>query len=558
MSTFPPRPSNLNPAADGEPTSLSKPAAPEATSTAQAEGASHLPARPTLPSGRPQPPSLSTQRPQRREVAETYEASEAEIGVTFEDLLTKDYNESYGYLEETVLEYKTWLQDLLQEQGLETEVGEARAQRGQKYAAMQARLQTLLMRRLLSEQRDYARRAQVEGEKDDNYKIATLVTNEILGLGPIEPLWVQPGITEIMVNGPYRVRIERNGKLIDVPGAKFRDQQHAMDVAQQILLPLGRSIDVKKPYENGRLPDGSRVHITHPSIGPDGPFITVRRFPEKPFSLRALIKPENPKWAASMSDEMALDLANWVAKGCSAIIAGGTGSGKTSMLNALSGAIDRGERIITIEDNIELQLHPNADRIALEARRSRTDESAAVTIRDLVRETLRMRPDRIIVGEVRDSSAYDMLQAMTTGHEGSMTTVHANDVQGTVERLVGLIQQSGEADTTRALSMIAGGVDLIVMVDRFPEDGSRRITAIAEVPPYITKGVGGSGDTLEPRIIWEFEQTSLETDENGEERVVGHWVKRNELSEGFVRRKRLTNKHTLTLDEALELSDTSE
>lgn len=557
MSTFPPqrpqRPGST-PSEEASAIPTAKASIPSATPAPAASDSGALPTRPSLPVRPPMPGARNRQL----DVADTYEASEAEQGVAFEDVLKKSYDRSYKYLEEDVVYYRTWLQEYLQEKDMEEEVGSARAERGQKYADMQKRLQSLVLRQLLSEAtRRYENRDIDEDEKDDNYKIASLVVNEILGLGPLEPLWVEPGVTEIIVNGPSRVRIERNGKLVDVPGVKFRNRDHAMDVAQQILLPLGRTVDVRVPFANGRLPDGSRVHILHYAVAPNGPMITVRRFPEKPFSIRALLYPDAGR-SASMSEEMGLELANLVSKGCSIVVAGGTGAGKTSLLNALSGAISRGESIITIEDNIEMQLHPDADRRALETRASRSDEAAAVTIRDLVREALRMRPDRIIVGEVRDSSAYDMLQAMTTGHDGSMTTVHANDAEGAVERMVGLVQQSGEADTTRAMSMIASGVDLIVVVDRFPEDGSRRVVEIAEVPPFITRGTGGSSDRLELRPIWEFEQTGLETDESGEEHVMGSWVKRNELSDSFVRRNRLDKKTTMTLQEALAVSDTSD
>jgi len=526
--------------------------APDTTGAAARLNTGGLPSRPSLP-GRPTAPgtpsSIEATPLKRPEVRRSDEGDIQLIeGVTFDDLLKYDYEESYGYLEDAVSEYKRWLQDYLDEKNLQQDVGEAREQRGPKLEKMRKHLYTTIMRQLISEgmkgRQNFAIR---EGEKDDVYKIATLVTNEILGLGPIEPLWYEKGISEIMVNGPYDVKIERDGKIIDVPGARFRGTQHLKDVAQQILAPIGRAVNQKRPYENGRLPDGSRVHIMDTAIAPDGPYITVRRFPEVPFSIRLLLENQ------SMNEEMAVELANLIALGCSTVVSGGTGSGKTSMLNALSGAIPNDERIITIEDNLEMQFHPKAHRLALEARRSYNDESTSVTIRDLVRETLRMRPDRIVVGEVRDASAYDMLQAMTTGHDGSMTTVHSNDVNTTIERLVGLIQRSGEVDQAEALGIIANGVDILVSVKRF-EDGSRRVIEVAELPVATTK-VAGQAPTLPPRMLWEFVQTGSEIAENGKERIIGHWERRNHLSDAFVARHRLDLRHQMSLEEVLEQSD---
>jgi pilus assembly protein CpaF len=525
---------------------------PDTTAGAARLNTNSLPSRPSLP-GRPAAPgtpSASEASPLKRPEPRRSDDGDIQLveGVTFDDLLKYDYEESYGYLEDEVIDKKRWLQDYLDEKDMQQDVGEAREQRGRKLEKMRKHLYTTIMRQLITEgMTSRVQHVVREGEKDDVYKIATLVTNEILGLGPIEPLWYEKGITEIMVNGPYDVKIERDGKIVDVPGARFRDTRHLQDVAQQILSPIGRAVNKKRPYENGRLPDGSRVHIVDTAIAPGGPYITVRRFPEVPFSIRLLL--EN----GSMSEEMAVELANLIALGCSTVVSGGTGSGKTSMLNALSGAIPNDERIITIEDNLEMQFHPKAHRLALEARRSYLDDAASITIRDLVRETLRMRPDRIVVGEVRDASAYDMLQAMTTGHDGSMTTVHSNDVASTIERLVGLIQRSGEVDQAEALGIIANGVDILVSVKRF-EDGSRRVVEVAELPVSTTKEPG-QAPTLPPRMLWEFVQTGSELGPNGKERIVGRWERRNELSAAFIARHRLDLRYQMTLEEVLEKSD---
>lgn len=219
----------------------------------------------------------------------------------------------------------------------------------------------------------------------------------------------------------------------------------------------------------------------------------------------------------------------------------------TTLLNALSGCIPEFERVITIEDNIEMTFNPKKDVISLEARKAAQGEKGAVTIRDLVRNTLRMRPDRIVVGEVRDGSAYDMLQAMNTGHDGSMTTVHANDPWGTIDRIVNLISEVGEVDSNRALSLVAGGVDLIVSIERF-EDGTRKISSIAEIPARV-KITNGMAE-LEPVILWEYVQTGV--DEDG--KIVGGYEKRNDLSKDLIRRKRLDNKETLTLQQVYDIS----
>jgi len=457
--------------------------------------------------------------------------------LTANDLLTNDYDTTYAHLADKVVSVKEWLQDILTERELTSEVAEARSQRGAKYVAIKETIDQLLTRYFAQE---------ATARRQDVPVITAMVTNEMLGLGPIEPLWLDPRISEIMVNGPFEIYVEIKGKLVRVPGARFRDQAHLIEVSQQMLAPLGRTIDIANPYEDGRLPDGSRINITHPAIGPKGPYITIRRFPDSVFSLRKLVD------LGSMTEQMAIEIGNLIAKGCSTIVVGGTGSGKTSMLNALSGCIPAGERIITIEDNLELQLHPKRHVLALEARKSHQGEKGNVTIRDLVKNALRQRPDRIIVGEVRDGSAYDMLQAMNTGHDGSMTTVHANDAHGGVDRLVNLMAEVGDIDTPRALSLIAGGIDVLIIIDRY-EDGSRRVSGIAEVPTRVT--VEGGVTSLEPVMLYEFKQTGTVVDEEGEEKVIGEYVKVNEISDALTRKHRLDKKHTLTLEEIYDLSE---
>jgi len=378
-------------------------------------------------------------------------------------------------------------------------------------------------------------------EQKETEVLASLAANEICGLGPLEPIWENKNVTEVMVNGKDKVMVEIKGKIEPVPAVSFRSEQHLEDMCNQILARSGRAINFSRPYEDGRLPDGSRVNVVHQILGNGKTYLTIRRFREQAFSVKDLV--DN----GSFTEDMAKILGNLIYFGVSALVAGPTGSGKTTILNALSGCIPNNERIITIEDNIEMVLNPKKDVVALEARKGTTDDRGEVTIRDLVRNALRMRPDRIIVGEVRDGSAYDMLQAMNTGHDGSMTTVHANDPKGAIDRIVNLISEVGEVDTNRALGIIAGGIDLIICVDRY-EDGSRRVSSVAEVPNRVNEEEGSL--RLEPITLWEFEQTGTE-----DGMIVGHYVQKNAISDDLVRRKRLDKRTHLNTEQLYELSE---
>ena len=463
--------------------------------------------------------------------------------LTVEDLLVNDW-ERYEYLMPKVLSVKTWVTEVLQEQNRSAEIAEARLKRGHKYDEMYTLITNLLQR--------YYMTNRVVSSLD--YKIlSALVANEILGLGPIEPLWRDNRISEIMVNGPYTVRIEMGGRLMDVPGARFRDQEHANEIAQQILAPIGRAIDVSHPLQDGSLVDGSRVNIVHPAIAEKGPYITIRRFPDTVFSLQELVN------FGSMNKEMATDLGNLIAAGLSTVIIGGTGSGKTSTLNALSACIPPGERVLVIEDTSELRLHPDRDILYLQARPAQHEGSGAITIRDLVKNALRMRPDRVVVGEVRDFAAYDMLQAMNTGHDGSMTTIHANDARSGVERLVNLLSEGGESavESSRVLSLISSGVDLFVTIQRY-EDGSRRCSGIYEIPNTVT--VKDGRVSLEPIPLWEFVQDSADLDDDAVDgilKVTGHWERVNELSDSMKKKHRLDYREVMTFEQICELAEQS-
>ncbi|MDW8366045.1 MAG: CpaF family protein, partial [Abditibacteriales bacterium] len=305
--------------------------------------------------------------------------------------------------------------------------------------------------------------------------------NEILGLGPIEPLLNDPDVSEIMVNGPHQVYVERHGKL-ELTEYKFRDNAHVMQIIERIVSPLGRRIDERSPMVDARLPNGSRVNAIIPPLAIDGPILTIRKFSQDPLTMSDLIN------MGTLSREAAMFLQAAVETRLNIIVSGGTGSGKTTTLNVLSSFIPPDERIVTIEDAAELQLRQE-HVVRLEARPPNVEGMGEVTIRDLVRNALRMRPDRIIVGECRGAEALDMLQAMNTGHDGSLTTAHANSPRELLSRLETMVLMAGLDLPVRAIrEQIAGAVQVIVHQQHM-RDGTRRITHITEV-------VGMEGDVI--------------------------------------------------------------
>lgn len=321
--------------------------------------------------------------------------------------------------------------------------------------------------------------------------------DEFLGYGPIQSLLDDPEVSEIMVNGPKQVWVERKGKLSRT-NITFEDDAHVMRIIQRIVLPLGRRIDEDHPTVDARLPDGSRVNAVIPPVAIDGPCITIRKFSKDKLTVEQLIE------LGSLTPEMVEFLKACVVARLNIIISGGTGSGKTTLLNVLSSFIPPDERIITIEDAAELQLRQE-HVVRMETRPPNLDGTGEVTIRDLVRNALRMRPDRIVVGEVRGGEALDMLQAMNTGHDGSLTTIHANSPRDAIARLETLCLMSGVELPARAIrEQIASAVDLIIQQTRL-RDGSRKVTAITEV-------AGMEGDVVTLTDIFRFEQTGISPD----------------------------------------------
>lgn len=335
-------------------------------------------------------------------------------------------------------------------------------------------------------------------------RIIPEVLAEVLGFGPIEPLLKDDTVTEIMVNNAGQVYIERKGKL-ELTDVTFRDDAHVMHVIEKIIAPIGRRIDESSPMVDARLPDGSRVNAIIPPLALKGPAITIRKFAKEPYQVDDLIR------FGTWTKEIADFLKACVEGKLNIIVSGGTGSGKTTTLNILSAFIPTTERIVTIEDAAELQLRQD-HVVTLESRPANIEGKGQITMRDLVKNSLRMRPDRIIVGEVRGGEALDMLQAMNTGHDGSLTTGHANSPRDILSRLETMVLMAGMNLPDKAIrEQIAAAINLIVHESRFP-DGTRKINAITEIQ-------GMEGDIITLQDIFVYEQKGK--DENG--RVIGRF-----------------------------------
>ena len=320
------------------------------------------------------------------------------------------------------------------------------------------------------------------------------ILDELTGFGPIQPLLEDPDVSEVMVNGPKKVYIEKGGQLTKTP-ITFDDDDHVLRIIDRIILPLGRRVDADSPTVDARLPDGSRVNAVIRPVSIDGPCITIRKFRKDKLSVQQLVD------YGSLTNHMAEFIRACVIARLNIVISGGTGSGKTTLLNVLSSFIPENERVITIEDAAELQLQQD-HILRMETKVASVDGAGAVTIRDLVRNSLRMRPDRIVVGECRGGEALDMLQAMNTGHDGSLTTLHANTPRDALSRLETMVLMSGmELPLKVVRQQISSAVDLIIQQTRL-KDGSRKVTAITEV-------VGMEGEIVVLTDIFKFEQTGI-------------------------------------------------
>jgi pilus assembly protein CpaF len=345
----------------------------------------------------------------------------------------------------------------------------------------------LLTRRILSDEK-------VLLTEDERTRIVEEIQHEVFGLGPLEPLLKDPSITDVLVNGHANVFVERHGRL-ERTVARFKDDEHLMRIITKIISGVGRRIDELTPYIDARLPDGSRVNAIIPPLAIDGPTLSIRRFSVDPFTHEDLIQ------KGSLTAKT-LELMRMIVEGrLNVLISGGTGVGKTTLLNVLSGFIPSHERIITIEDSAELQLR-QSHVVRLETRPPNVEGRGRISQRELVINSLRMRPDRIIVGEVRGGEALDMLQAMNTGHEGSMTTVHANSPRDAITRLETMVSMAGmELPLSVVRQQIAAAIDVVVQLQRF-NDGSRRLVSLAEI-------TGTEGDVLCMSEIFSFEQEGV-------------------------------------------------
>ena len=338
----------------------------------------------------------------------------------------------------------------------------------------------------------------------EQFALEKVLVDELLGLGPLEELLADPSINDIMVNGPNQTFVERKGKL-ELAHIQFRDEEHLFQIAQRIVNKVGRRVDQTSPLADARLQDGSRVNVIIPPLSLRGTAISIRKFSEKPITLDMM------RGFGSMSEKMATVLKIAGASRMNVIISGGTGSGKTTMLNALSKMIDPGERVITIEDAAELRLQ-QPHWLPLETRPPNLEGQGAITIRDLVINALRMRPDRIILGEIRGSECFDLLAAMNTGHDGSCATLHSNSPRECLARMENMVMMSDIKIPKEAISrQIADSVDLIIQVKRL-RDGSRRTTNITEV-------IGMEGDVIVTQELFKFEYL----DESADGKIVGEY-----------------------------------
>ncbi len=349
----------------------------------------------------------------------------------------------------------------------------------------------------------------VEAEPDpmtemEREALAREIKHEVMGLGPLEPLLADDSISEILVNSFNRVFVERNGRLEQI-AVRFRDNEHLLKIIDKIASGVGRRIDESSPMVDARLVDGSRVNAIIPPLALDGPALSIRKFARDPLKVDDLVR------LGSFSAQTAKFLESAVRARLNMLISGGTGTGKTTLLNVLSSFIPHRERIVTIEDSAELQLQQE-HVVRLETRPPNIEGMGEVAMRDLVKNSLRMRPDRIVVGEVRGGEALDMMQAMNTGHDGSLTTIHANSARDAVSRLETMISMAGLDIPDKAIrQQIASAIQIIIQVSRLA-DGSRRVTSVQEI-------TGMESDTLTMQEIFRFNQSGI--DERG--RVMGHF-----------------------------------
>jgi pilus assembly protein CpaF len=394
-----------------------------------------------------------------------------------------------------------------------TELGPQLYQQDMDPAALRSRVLAVIRSELATEQ---------GLSREDRGRLADDICDDTLGHGPLEKLLSDGTVTEIMVNGPREVWIERDGRL-ELTAMRFTDDSHLRRIINKIVAQVGRRIDEASPMVDARLPDGSRVNAVIPPLSLSGPLVTIRKFTQNRLALKDFVR------LGTLTEEAIEFLNRCVAAELNILVSGGTGSGKTTLLNAMSTAIPEGERVVTIEDAAELRLNQR-HVLRLESRPANIEGEGSISIRDLVRNALRMRPDRIIVGEVRGAEALDMLQAMNTGHDGSLTTLHANTPRDALSRVETMVLMAGYELPVRAIrQQVASALDLIIHLERL-QDGTRRVTAITEVQrmesdvitlqdiyEFKVEGVGANGKIkgallptgLRPSFMHKFEKHGL-------------------------------------------------
>lgn len=374
--------------------------------------------------------------------------------------------------------------------------------------------------------------------------LLALVINEIIGLGPLEPIWNETNVTEIMCNGPFDVQVEVGGTIRKMPAAKFRDKNHLKSLIDKLYGSINKQLSPVNPRERGRLHDNSRMYAVHEVVAPKGPNFNIRKHPEKYWTVLDIIR------QGTASEELMEYLGNLIHAGVSFVVVGGTGTGKTTLINALTGFFPENKRILTLEENLEMKPHPKkfiaAPMECLPAKAG-SDKEFGVTMRDLVRSSLQMRPDIILIGEVSDGAAYDLCQALNTGHSGG-STVHANDSRDAINRLISLVSQEEFVRGTATLDLIGAAFDIIIVVDRV-EDGSRKITEVVEIGRMPVRGENNEL-TLDVIPLWDFK---LKRGENSD-KLVATWEQVGDLSDYRRNKHRLDIKEKLSWDELLEIS----
>lgn len=377
--------------------------------------------------------------------------------------------------------------------------------------------------------------------------LLAMVIDEVIGLGPIEPLWRENRVTEIICNGPFDVQAEIGGIVRKVPSATFRDKTHLKALIDKLYSSINKQLSPTVPRERGRLHDNSRMYAVHEIIAPQGPNFNIRKHAEDYWSVENIIE----KGTASV--ELMEDVGNMIHAGVSFLVVGGTGTGKTTLLNSLTGFIPNNDRIITLEENLEMKPHPGKLLAApMECLPAKVGDGKefGVNMRDLVRSSLQMRPDWILIGEVSDGAAYDLCQALNTGHNGA-STVHANDSFDSLGRLSSLVSQEEFVKGPAVLNLIGSAFDIIIVVDRLG-DGSRRIVEVVELGRNPIKGENGEL-TLQITPLWNFEAIDG-FDDQGNKKIISKWTKVSELSEYRQKKHRLHLKQKLSWEKLLEIA----